>query len=205
MSAKLFVLSGKALGTIFSLQEAAILGRGKDAGVRLADASVSRLHARIEPEGDGWRVTDLDSSNGIWVAGQRVQTALLKDLDEFRVGALELRIRIGADNGGEVAPIPVESVKPDDVEAGESASEPEAPAESASDAPIFDAGSSTPIEASGTLELDRATFSRIHQPTGLFNGCEFCRQSRAFQLRPRSCAPHPAACGGRSFGGPVLL
>ncbi len=154
MSAKLFVLSGKALGTIFSLQEATILGRGKDAGVRLADASVSRLHARIEPEGDGWRVTDLDSSNGIWVAGQRVETALLKDLDEFRAGALELRIRIDADGGGEVAPVPVESVKPDGVEGGESASGPHTPADSGSDAPISDADSSTPIDASGELELE---------------------------------------------------
>jgi len=154
MSAKLFVLSGKALGTIFSLQEATILGRGKDAGVRLADASGSRLHARIEPEGDGWRVTDLDSSNGIWVAGQRVQTALLKDLDEFRTGALELRIRIEADGGAEVTPAPVELAKHDGIEAGESASEPQAPAESASDTPISDADSSTPIDASGTLELE---------------------------------------------------
>ncbi|MAE45863.1 MAG: hypothetical protein CMJ86_03130 [Planctomycetes bacterium] len=154
MSAKLFVLSGKALGTIFSLQEATILGRGKDAGVRLADASVSRLHARIEPEGDGWRVTDLDSSNGIWVAGQRVQTALLKDLDEFRAGALELRIRIEADGGAEVTPAPLEPAKHDGVEVGESASEPHAPADSGADASISDADSSTPIDTSGALELE---------------------------------------------------
>lgn len=97
MSARIFVLSGKALGSDFTLNQATVMGRGQDAGVRLSDPSVSRLHAKIEPEGDGWRVTDLDSSNGIWVGGEQVKTALLKDLDEFRVGALELRIRIDGD------------------------------------------------------------------------------------------------------------
>lgn len=94
MTARLFILSGKALGTDFTFASATTLGRGEGAGVRLNDPSVSRLHARMEPEGDGWRVTDLDSSNGIFVGGKRVKTALLKDLEEFRVGALELRIRI---------------------------------------------------------------------------------------------------------------
>jgi hypothetical protein len=90
------------------------MGRGTDAGVRLSDPSVSRLHAKIEPEGDGWRVTDLDSSNGIWVGGEQVKTALLKDLDEFRVGALELRIRIDGDVPP-VASVPLSAVPAPDV------------------------------------------------------------------------------------------
>ena len=114
MSARIFVLSGKALGSDFTLNQATVMGRGKDAGVRLSDPSVSRLHAKIEPEGDGWRVTDLDSSNGIWVGGEQVKTALLKDLDEFRVGALELRIRIGGDVPP-VASVPLSAVPAPDV------------------------------------------------------------------------------------------
>jgi len=114
MSARIFVLSGKALGSDFTLNQATVMGRGKDAGVRLSDPSVSRLHAKIEPEGDGWRVTDLDSSNGIWVGGKQVKTALLKDLDEFRVGALELRIRIDGDVPP-VASVPLSAVPAPDV------------------------------------------------------------------------------------------
>ena len=114
MSARIFVLSGKALGSDFTLNQATVMGRGKDAGVRLSDPSVSRLHAKIEPEGDGWRVTDLDSSNGIWVGGEQVKTALLKDLDEFRVGALELRIRIDGDVPP-VASVPLSAVPAPDV------------------------------------------------------------------------------------------
>lgn len=106
MSARIFVLSGKALGSDHGVDQATTLGRGKDAGVRLHDPSVSRIHARIEPEGDGWRLTDLDSSNGIWIGGKRVPTVLLKDLDEFRVGALELRIRVDASSPANPSPAP---------------------------------------------------------------------------------------------------
>lgn len=50
-----------------------IVGRQPgDGGLAIADPSVSRRHARLERDGDGWLVVDLESTNGTLVAGTRV-------------------------------------------------------------------------------------------------------------------------------------
>jgi hypothetical protein len=49
------------------------LGRGETNEVRVDEASISRRHAAlVRAEGDVWSVADLGSSNGTWVAGDRV-------------------------------------------------------------------------------------------------------------------------------------
>ena len=47
------------------------LGRGSDNDVVLSDVSVSRYHAEILREADGWTVHDLKSTNGVEVNGCR--------------------------------------------------------------------------------------------------------------------------------------
>ncbi|MGV1030491.1 MAG: FHA domain-containing protein, partial [Dermatophilaceae bacterium] len=47
------------------------IGRGSDVDLRIEDELVSRRHA-VVAFADGWTVTDLDSTNGLWVAGSRV-------------------------------------------------------------------------------------------------------------------------------------
>ena len=101
-SARVFILSGRHIGTDLRVDGPAVLGRGDDADLVLRDPSVSRAHARLTPEAEGWRLIDLGSSNGCFVGGERVETALLRDRDEFRLGNLELRLRVEA--GPEAAP-----------------------------------------------------------------------------------------------------
>lgn len=48
--------------------------------------SMSRVHARFNKEGGNWIVEDLQSSNGVFVNGNRVQKAFLKDGDEVKFG-----------------------------------------------------------------------------------------------------------------------
>ncbi len=48
----------------------ATLGRSRDCDVVLADSNVSRRHAEIRPQGAGWVVEDLGSTNGVRVNGQ---------------------------------------------------------------------------------------------------------------------------------------
>ncbi|HVV49228.1 MAG TPA: sigma 54-interacting transcriptional regulator [Polyangia bacterium] len=43
-------------------------------------------HARLDPTSDGWSVTDLDSTNGVYVNGMKVQKALLRPGDVFALG-----------------------------------------------------------------------------------------------------------------------
>jgi adenylate cyclase len=68
------------------------LGRGSDNDVVLSDVSVSRYHAEILREGDGWAVHDLKSTNGVEVNRMPVEKAPLRAGDLLTVGAFEIRL-----------------------------------------------------------------------------------------------------------------
>lgn len=70
-----------------------VVGRGKDADVRLADASVSRRHAAFTVVGDRVQIEDLGSTNGMTVNGERVQTATLSDGDSVVLGSATIVYR----------------------------------------------------------------------------------------------------------------
>ena len=63
-----------------------VIGREGEVDVTLADAGVSRLHARLVPTSEGWKVEDLGSSNGTRVNGMRVESAFLEDGAVIEVG-----------------------------------------------------------------------------------------------------------------------
>jgi hypothetical protein len=52
--------------------EPVTIGRGEDADVVIADPQVSRLHAEIRPDGDGYVIVDRGSSNGTLVNGAAI-------------------------------------------------------------------------------------------------------------------------------------
>jgi pSer/pThr/pTyr-binding forkhead associated (FHA) protein len=56
----------------------------------LGEPTVSRLHAELREEGEGWVIADLGSTNGTWVNGWRVQRAELRAGDEVSLGAQRL-------------------------------------------------------------------------------------------------------------------
>lgn len=53
------------------------------------DGMVSKRHAKIALGSDGFTVTDLNSTNGVWVNDERVDSRLLRDGDVIRFGATE--------------------------------------------------------------------------------------------------------------------
>ncbi len=55
------------------------VGRAPDNEVRIQDPRVSSYHARIERVGDGIRIVDLGSRNGLFYQGQRVNSQTLQD------------------------------------------------------------------------------------------------------------------------------
>lgn len=60
-------------GNIVLDKNSLTLGKQKEqVDIFLAEPSVSRIHASIEKEADGWYVRDCDSTNGTYVAGKRL-------------------------------------------------------------------------------------------------------------------------------------
>ena len=68
------------------------VGRAPGADFILDAALVSRLHCRLEAEGEGLLVVDLDSTNGTFVNDKRVERARLASGDRLRVGRVELTV-----------------------------------------------------------------------------------------------------------------
>src|SRR5581483_7562867 len=68
-----------------------LLGRDKDAHVKILSTSVSRRHARIDATGQDHVLIDLGSANGTQVNGQSVARQPLKDGDLIRMGKVILR------------------------------------------------------------------------------------------------------------------
>jgi pSer/pThr/pTyr-binding forkhead associated (FHA) protein len=67
------------------------IGRATGADFIVDAALVSRVHCRVTalPDG-GLEVKDLDSTNGTFVNGQRIETARLASGDRLQVGRVEL-------------------------------------------------------------------------------------------------------------------
>jgi hypothetical protein len=66
-----------------------VIGRSKDCDVQLSDPNVSRRHAEIRRDGEGYVLLDLDSTNGIEVDGKRVKRLELHDGSRFTIGSTE--------------------------------------------------------------------------------------------------------------------
>jgi hypothetical protein len=71
--------------------EVYLLGRDKDAQVKILSTSVSRRHARIDATGADNVLIDLGSANGTQVNGQSVARHPLKEGDIIRMGKVLLR------------------------------------------------------------------------------------------------------------------
>jgi Protein of unknown function (DUF3662)/Inner membrane component of T3SS, cytoplasmic domain len=65
----------------------AVLGRSRDCDIQIDDANVSRRHAELRREDDGFWIVDLDSTNGVEVDGRRVKRAKLDPGGTFTVGS----------------------------------------------------------------------------------------------------------------------
>lgn len=87
MTPRLAAVSGKLKGAIFALNEdALVIGRETAANLCIADASVSRRHSKIEKEGEGYVISDLESLNGTFVNDVPVKSRLLEHGDRVRIG-----------------------------------------------------------------------------------------------------------------------
>ena len=68
-----------------------VVGRGRHCDLVVESPKVSREHAAIVREGDGWFIEDLGSSNGTWLRRERITRRRIEDGDEYFVSAERLR------------------------------------------------------------------------------------------------------------------
>ncbi len=71
------------------------VGRGLDNDVVIEDARVSRHHAQLRYKTRRFWVTDLGSTNGTFVNGERISESVLRNDDVISLGGVELRFREG--------------------------------------------------------------------------------------------------------------
>jgi hypothetical protein len=72
------------------------IGKGAQCDLVLSDDSVSATHARLEYDAGGWRLTDLDSTNGTSVEGVRLAPGVPTPIHPgmtLRFGAVPLLFR----------------------------------------------------------------------------------------------------------------
>ncbi|MEU4476724.1 DUF3662 and FHA domain-containing protein [Micromonospora sp. NPDC023966] len=71
-----------------------VIGRGDQANLRLPDVGISRRHARLDFDGGQVVLTDLGSTNGTMVNGQRVSAVALNPGDMIQLGTTTLTFRV---------------------------------------------------------------------------------------------------------------
>ena len=80
------------------------IGRSQHNDLTLHDALLSRRHAELTREREGWVLTDCGSSNGTFVNGRRlVKSVRLTLRDRVRIGDCRLRLRSDHALAGQVS------------------------------------------------------------------------------------------------------
>jgi pSer/pThr/pTyr-binding forkhead associated (FHA) protein len=95
VGASAIVLSGFYEGLEVALdRERIVIGRGRKADLALAEATISRAHAAVGFDTDGFFIEDLDSTNGTRVNGAPVVKQHLKNDDEIQMGKLRIGVTL---------------------------------------------------------------------------------------------------------------
>ncbi|SFI40135.1 sensor histidine kinase [Planctomicrobium piriforme] len=87
IDATLLVIQGPEQGRRYELvPESMHVGRGGQNEIRVLDTEASRQHALLAWTDGDWVITDLDSSNGTYVNGRAIKTAVIRPGDQIQVG-----------------------------------------------------------------------------------------------------------------------
>ncbi len=92
MQARLIVTGGKTNKREVSLTVPIVVGRSREAGLTVAHPMVSRQHCEIFESRGLLRIRDLRSTNGTYVAGKRIEEAVLRPHEQFTIGPLTFEV-----------------------------------------------------------------------------------------------------------------
>jgi two-component system, NtrC family, response regulator GlrR len=98
---KVQVIAGPDTGKSLTLDGAMKVGTHADAALQLKDTAVSRYHLELDARPDGVRVRDLESTNGTFLSGTRVQEVIVEDQAIITVGkTTQLKISMAEEDLG---------------------------------------------------------------------------------------------------------
>ena len=75
-----------------TIDRRSVVGSAPHCDVIIADQTVSRVHAEIEPRDEGVWIRDLNSRNGTFVEGVRVESACVLNGFNIRIGATDILV-----------------------------------------------------------------------------------------------------------------
>ena len=81
-----------------------VIGRNAEADLRLPLPDVSRRHCRIVHQNGIWQVFDLQSMNGVFVNGVKIEQETLRHRDLVRVGGFTFQVDLASNRAS--TPVP---------------------------------------------------------------------------------------------------
>jgi hypothetical protein len=101
------VIQGGRSVKVFTVHEgeSRIIGRSKTSDISISDPLLSRRHMRVDIAESAFTVTDLKSSNGTFLNGERITESALKAGDEIKIGQTILEVTTEA-------PVPATAAHP---------------------------------------------------------------------------------------------
>ena len=71
-------------------KEETIIGRTNECDIPLPNNNVSRKHAYVGFRNEEYHIKDLNSTNGVYVNGVRIEKCVLRNLDQIEIGEIKL-------------------------------------------------------------------------------------------------------------------
>ena len=95
---------GELLNAEFVFTQTFRIGRDESCHVRIQDSAVSRIHAEVFFEKGRWWVRDLNSSNGIYIAGGKIERAPLDEKTKLQLGIAGPVVSLEIESGVKARP-----------------------------------------------------------------------------------------------------
>jgi adenylate cyclase len=90
MDYKLEYLADDEVKVFFLAKDSVVIGKLPDNDIELKDNTISRQHCRLQRTAKGFKLSDLNSTNGCYVNGRRVQSKTLEVGDKITIGRTTL-------------------------------------------------------------------------------------------------------------------
>ncbi|RLE16800.1 MAG: hypothetical protein DRJ08_04920 [Acidobacteria bacterium] len=87
-------LSGELAGQVYEIRHSPVIIGRSECDVVLDDPECSRKHAELTVKANGVYLKDLNSTNGTFMDGIRINEVKLNDKDEFAIGSVTIMLII---------------------------------------------------------------------------------------------------------------